>query len=270
MNAMKRKLVFLLSFVFYVFPANAQDLFTVIKVSGKIVIERTGSPLGIGTSFAQNENLLFKIPESRAAVINPRMGRFLITANNVNEFRNAKSNYLPAPGRMSTRAIEQIYDPGDLARNIKDDYIILNRNKVLVDTSIYPMSAEKYFYISYDLNEKTINKKLSFNADTLIILKKELLTVDGKELSSPEITYMKLIYYLENGNFTNKNVSVFAPVFPDINTLKQELKIITDQMELKPYEEVFKEIKTFLSEFYGNIDETDLKIWLKENFGLRQ
>ena len=130
---MKKKIVFLLSFVFFVNPTNAQDFFTVIKVSGNIVIERTGSSLGIGTSFPQNENLLFKIPESRAAVINPRIGRFLLTSKNVNEFRNAKSSYLPSSGRMATRAIENKYNAGKLAINLKDDYLILNENKLLVD-----------------------------------------------------------------------------------------------------------------------------------------
>jgi hypothetical protein len=270
MNAMKRKVVFFLSFVFLVNPANAQDFFTVIKVSGNIVIERTGSSLGIGTSFPQNENLLFKIPESRAAVINPRIGRFLITSENVNEFRNAKSNYLPSSGRMSTRAIGHVYSAGDLAVNLKDDYLILNENKVLVDTIDYPLSDKKFFYISYELNNKTINKKLSFNSDTLIIRKRELLTVEGKEITTPDIKVMKLIYYLEGTDFRTKTVTFFTPVFPGLDTLKKETKIILDQMKLKPYDDILKEIESFIREFYGRIDETDLRIWLKENFGLRQ
>jgi hypothetical protein len=267
---MKRKLVFLLSFVFLVNTTNAQDLFTVIKVSGNIVIERTGSSLGIGTSFPQNENLLFKVPESRAAVINPRIGRYLLTSENVNEFRNAKSNYLPSSGRMSTRSIEHVYNASDLAVNLKDDYLILNENKVLVDTVDYPMSDKKFFYISYDHNNKTINKKLSFDSDTLIIRKRELLTVDGKEMTAPDIKAMKLIYYVEGIDYSTKTVTFFNPVFPGIDTLKKEVKIILDQMKSKPYNDVLKEVKTFIREFYGGIDETDLRIWLKDNFGLRQ
>ena len=102
---MKKVITILLTLCFCNQISYSQDKFTVIKVSGNIVIERTGYSLSIGTSFAQNENLLFKIPESRAAVINPQRGRYLLTSENSNEFRNSKSNFLPSTGKISTRTI---------------------------------------------------------------------------------------------------------------------------------------------------------------------
>jgi hypothetical protein len=242
----------------------------VIKVNGNIVIERTGNSLETGTSFPQDESLVFRIPESRAAVINPSMGRFLLTAENVNEFKNAKSNFLPSAGKISTRAVEDDYYTGDPADKFTDNFVILNKTEVLIDTTHYPMKGDRFFYISYNFNDKTINKKLSFNSDTLIIRKAELLTVDGKEIAAPETGMMKLIYYVEGNAYLIKPVGSFIPVFPDQNELRQEISVILDKMEMKGYDDKLNEINHFIREFYGSIDETSLKVLLKEDFGLRQ
>jgi hypothetical protein len=267
---MKKKSIFLLLLVFYIQFTYAQDYFTVIKVSGNIVIERTGSSLSIGTAFAQNENLLFKIPESRAAVINPRRGRFLLTSENLTEFRNSKSNFLPSAGKISTRSIGKNPKVIKLEDQFEGDYVFLNDIKIKIDTAVFPLSDKKYFYITYDYQNKTINKKLAFNKDTLLIKKNELLAVDGKEIPDPQINQMKLIY-LETGEiYVSTPVCSFTPVFPDFKILSQEIKIIIDQMEKKTYNEKVHEISALVLEFYGKVDENNLKKWLNENFGLKQ
>jgi len=267
---MKKKSIFLLSVVLYVQLTYAQDNFTVIKVSGNIVIERTGSSLSTGTAFAQNENLLFKIPESRAAVINPRRGRFLLTYENLAEFRNSKSNFLPSAGKISTRNIGTSPKVNDLKDQFEGNYVIFNEIKIKIDTAVYPLSGKKFFYITYDYKNKTINKKLAFNIDTLLIKKNELLTVDGKEIPDPQINQMKLVYLEEGAANVSTPVCFFTPVFPDFKILTQEIKIIIDQMDMKTYNEKINEISAFIREFYGKVDENNLKKWLNENFGLKQ
>jgi hypothetical protein len=256
--------------VLYVQLLYAQDNFTVIKVSGNIVIERTGSSLSIGTAFAQNENLLFKIPESRAAVINPRRGRFLLTSENLAEFRNSKSNFLPSAGKISTRSVGTRPKINDLKDQFEGNYVILNENKIKIDTTFFPMTGKKYFYITYNYKNKIINKKLAFNNDTLLIRKNELLTVDGKEISDPKINQMKLMYLQEGKTYVSTPVCSFTPVFPDFNILTQEIKIIIDQMEMKTYNEKLNEVSAFIREFYGKVDENSVKTWLNKNFGLKE
>jgi hypothetical protein len=265
---MKKKSIFLLSVVLYVQLTFAQDNFTVIKVSGNIVIERTGSSLSIGTAFAQNENLLFKIPESRAAVINPQRGRFLLTSGNIDEFRNSKSNFLPSAGKMSTRSIGKRPRINDLKDQFEGNYVIFNEIKILIDTTVFPLSGKKYFYFTYDYKSKTINKKLAFNIDTLLIEKAELLTVDGKVIQDPQINQMKLVYLQEGETYVSTPICSFTPVFPDFKILTKEIKIIIDQMDMKTDYEKLNEISSFIHEFYGKTDENILKQWLNENFGL--
>jgi hypothetical protein len=239
-------------------------------VSGNIVIERTGSSLSIGTAFAQNENLLFKIPESRAAVINPRRGRFLLTSENLTEFRNLKSNFLPSAGKISTRSIGAGSKVIKLKDQFEGNYVFLNEIKIKIDTSVFPLTDKKYFYITYEYKNRTINKKLGFNIDTLIFIKNELLTVDGKEIPDTEINHMKLMYIEEGVTYVSTQICSFTPVFPDLKILTQEIKIIIDQMEMKTYDETLNEISAFIREFYGKVDDDNLKKWLDKNLDLQQ
>jgi len=264
---MKNIVAFLLM-VFCVRTAYSQDYFTVIKVSGNIVIERTGTPLDIGTSFSQDENLLFKVPDSRAAVINPQKGRFIITSQNIAEFKSLKSNYLPSAGKISTRSVGFSSRRDDLRKQIEGNYVILDESRIKVDTDFFPLTDKNYFYITYDFNDKIINRKLAFNEDTILIRKNELLAIDGIVIPDPRIQIMKLVYLEEGQENSSEIICSFLPVFPDLAQLKQEIKVILEQMEMSPYEEKLREISAFIKEFYGNLDEPNLKRWLSENFNL--
>ncbi len=265
---MRKYLVFL--FVAFCIPASwGQDIFTVIKVSGNIVIERTGTPLGTGTSFAQNENLLFKVPDSRAAVINPKRGRFILTSQNFADFRSSKSNYLPSASKITMRAIS----PGNAADAMKARFegtvVLLDKNKFIIDTTEYPMTARNYFYLTYNFNNRIINKTLNFSKDTLLIDKKVLLTVNGKIIPGSGISQIDLIYIRQGETKSLSRISTFKPVFPENRNLSKEIAIILDQMEMNPYSDKIREVSAYITEFYGKIDETTLKTWLAVEHNLK-
>ena len=265
---MRIRMVFLI--LASLFPAlSAQDYFTVIKVSGNIVIERTGSSLGTGTSFSQNENLLFKIPDSRAAVYNPQKGRFVITSQNAEEFKSLKSNYLPSAGKISSRAFEFSSRREEFKKLFEGDFVILDIIRIKVDLDIFPLSDKKYFFLTYDYNNKIINKKLTYRLDTLIINKKDLLTVDGIVIPDPHINEMKLVYFVEGDEYGSEIICSFKPVFPDMPQLKEEIQVLIYETEMNPYENIVSEISEFIKDFYGRIDQNNLKRWLSENYKLK-
>ena len=268
-----KKFVIILLIICLYFPSliHAQDYFTVIKVSGNIVIERTGSPLGIGTSFAQNENLLFKIPDSRAAVINPDRGRFLITSENLSTFRTSKSNFLPPAGKISTRSVSTVGGIKDLKNHFEGNYLILDEIRLKIDTITYPMSDNKFFFITYDYLNRPINKKLAFSHDTLFIKRNELLAVDGKIIPDSLVHSMKLAYLVVGGeSYTASPVCTFTPVFPDNQTMGKEVKVIYDMLANKSSNEKMNEISAYVREFYGKFDDASLQKWLFENFGIKK
>ena len=269
---MKKNLIFSLFVCLLISAAaSSQDLFTVIKVSGNIVIERTGSPLNIGTSFSQNENLLFKVPDSRAAVINPDRGRFLITSDNVSTFKTSKSNYLPPAGKISTRALATNTGIRDLKDHFEGKYLILDNIILKIDTSVYSLADNKFFFITYTYQGKQINKKLAFNYDTVFINRNELLTVDGKIIPDSLVTSMKLAYLVVGGeSYDAATVCTFIPVFPTSKEMGKEVKVIYDLLSNKTYNERMNEIYSYVKEFYGKFDEASLQKWLFVNFGIRQ
>jgi hypothetical protein len=256
--------------MFFAISLNAQDKFTVIKVNGNIVITRTGSALDIGTAFAQNEDLQFKSEASRAAVINPQRGRYLLTSENLSEFRNSKSDFLPSSGKISSRGMGAILDVNDLKNLLEGNYVILDRVKIVLNLETFPMNDKKYFYIRYSYKNETINKKLSFSGDTLFISKKELFTVDGMQIPNPEISEMKLMYMEEGLNFISTPICTFTPVFPDFVQLRKEVLIIADQMKGRSYKDKFIEISSFINDFYGKHDLENLRDWLGIYCGIKQ
>ncbi len=249
---------------------SSQDNFTVIKVSGDIIIQRTGSPLFIGTKFSQDENLSFKSAASRAAVINPERGRYLLSADNSSEFMNSKSVFLPSTGKISARAGSAILNANDLKEYFEGKYVIFDKVYVVISPDIFPMNDKNYFYIRYMYKDEVINKKLTFHEDSLFIIKNELFTVDGKQIPNPDISGMKLMYMEEGEKYISTPVCSFIPVFPDMDKLKEEVQIIIEQLQNKTYTEKLVEISSFINDFYGNPDEKNLKNWLKENFGFSE
>jgi hypothetical protein len=255
--------------MFFATNLNAQDKFTVIKVNGNIVITRTGSALDIGTAFAQNEDLQFKSEGSRAAVINPQRGRYLLTSENLSDFRTSKSDFLPSSGKISSRGVNAILDVNDLKDLLEGNYVILDRVKIVLNLETFPMNEKKYFYIRYSYKNETINKKLSYSGDTLFVSKNELFTVDGKQIPNPEITEMKLMYMEEGLNYVSTPICAFTPVFPEYVQLRKEVKLIADQMSGKTYKEKFIEISSFVNDFYGKHDLENLKDWLELYCGIK-
>ncbi|MCB8994623.1 MAG: hypothetical protein H6538_03335 [Bacteroidales bacterium] len=262
-----RNLVVTIVVLFMSIPGlHAQDKFTVIKVTGNIVIKRTGSPLDIGTAFNQDENLSFNNSASRAAVINPQRGRYLLTADNAADFRSSKSEFLPPANKISSRGIGLILSVNDLKNYFEGSFVILDEIKIKLDPQIFPMNEKKYFYIRYNYKNETINKKLGFSNDTLIISRNELFTIDGKQIPNPEISEMKLMYMEEGLNYVSTPICSFTPVFPDEQELKKEVGIILKQTSSRTFKDKLNEVSAFITEFYGKPDLDNLKNWLSSNF----
>jgi hypothetical protein len=77
--------------------------------------------------------------------------------------------------------------------------------------------------------------------------------------------------YMEEGEkYISTPICAFVPVFPDFEQLKQEVKIILEQMKDKTYNEKLCEISSYINDFYGKPEENNLKVWLNDSFHLKQ
>lgn len=255
--------------LFVVSLVIAQTDYKVIKVNGSITLKSSGKGLATGTVFSDNDNLLFGQPTAKAAVINPDKGRFVITPSNANDLVNSKSNFIPGLSNIASRS-----GSGSL-RNIVDmknyfvgNFLVFDSTSVVINSPDFPINENNFFYCRYKYNEEDINKRLDFQGDTLIIYKKDLLSIDGNPISSDEVDEIQLFYYKKTEN-TSVLINSFNPVFAEIE-LKEEVAVILGEMESKTYKEKVETIISYLNEFYGKPDENNLKSWLESNFDFQQ
>lgn len=243
----------------------AADKYTVVKVLGKITIKKTGAQLKQGDVILSNEPIDFKSPEAKASVISPVKGRFILSANNgITGASNVKSSLLPPMSNISSRS-GSILNLNDLKTYFSENYLILNQIRIPIGGIAFPMNDSSFFYFSYLHRQESINKKLSYRNDTLLIITKELFMVDGVTINHSESTSVKLNYISEKNNLF---ISSFNVLTPNNDEIIKEVKIILDQSKNKEYKDVLEDVNSYFLEFYGKTDLNNLKLWLKDNFNL--
>jgi hypothetical protein len=157
-------------------------------------------------------------------------------------------------------------DPDDLQSIFSGKYVVLDKDAVFIDHNIYPIDNDHFFFFRYVYKGEEINKKLPSSSDTLIIDKKDLYTVDGKPIPSPDNTLIKLFYM--NGA-SAMPVAEFDLIFPDTKQLAEEVKVILDTYTEKTPSQKISEINNYLTEEYGKVNHPSLLSWLEKNFNLK-
>lgn len=242
----------------------SQVNYRVIKVNGRIIYVRTGNSMIQGDVFTEDESLSFQTPNSRAAVINPSSGRFILSPDNYENLSSAKSNFLPAMSNLSTRG-GIINNMTDLQNQFIDNMVILCEAGYFLNPYKFPMNENQFFFLKIQYKGEEINKKLSFDQNKLILSREEILKVDQmpiKELDSPDIGF----YYYNNG--AAEYISDFNLVLPDLEELNTEIRIILDESPDKSYNQKVNDISAYLFEFYGKPDKQDVIAHLEKSFGL--
>ncbi|MBN2681640.1 MAG: hypothetical protein JXR58_03975 [Bacteroidales bacterium] len=261
------KIAIFFSFSFLLLAVQSQVDYRVIKVAGQITVQRTGENLTSGSVFSDNENLRFGSSNSRAAVINPEKGRFVIEPANKNNFAASKSNFIPGLSNISSRSggtfMKNVFE---IKNFFKDSVLMFDTTFVVMRLYDYPVNDSSFFFITYINNLEPINKKLVNKGDTIFFIPEQIAKIDGNPIEINSIKEMQLFYYQLNKPISF--VSSFAPVFVD-EQIKTEIGIILDELKDKSYLEKFEAVEAYLTEFYTAPDEENLRAVLKNYFGLR-
>lgn len=267
-----KNLAILIIFCAFVFNASAQRPFKVISVNGEILAKKANLTLQSGLEIKSDDNFSFIKPNSRAALINPDLGRVILTEQNSSS-AFSKAAFAPAMSSVSTRGTSSnvLYNKLNVSTYFSEKLLVIDKLEIKISDKVFPMNNNAYFFIRYMYNGDEINKKLSFKNDTLIIDKKELYAIDGKPIPNPEIDEMKLYYYEITGDNSKATfLSSFNLVFIPNDQLKSEVQLILDACAKQTYEKKFSEVYDFLTSFYGAIDQTYVESWLDIEFGLKK
>lgn len=245
---------------------QAQTNYKVIKVDGSIQYVRTGSKMELGDVFTDQEALSFGTPNSRAAVINPQKGRFILTPRSASQLSGAKSNFLPAMSNLSTRG-GFLNTMNDVVNQFSGPIVLLYEASWSLNPYQFPMDAERYFYLLLRCNGKTVKKKLLSRDNNLVFSREDILNIDGKPVSGFDRPAASLYYAGQNGPVF---LSSFELILPDLKQLRKETGIILDELKNEDYNRKTNEISGYLFDFYGKPDKKDVILFLDKDFGLKK
>ncbi len=257
--------------LFLIIALNVSLVFSqnlrVIKVDGTILLKKNNTVITKGSVLSPDDEIIFKSPNARAAVIIPGKGRYVLQNEQTNS-SFTKAYLAPAMSNISSRSAA-LNNLTALKEYFDGKYVIIDNIKIKVPKDKFPMDENSFFYIKYKYKGETVNKKLKHIDDTLIINRKDLLTVDKKPIPNPYISNMELIYLKkDNDNIKNIFINEFSPVFPKPEELKEEVSIILESMKEKSRQEKINEVFSFINDFYGKPDKENLEKWLSKEFGL--
>jgi len=233
------------------------DEYKVIKVIGEITYKQSGQEMSTGDIFKSSASLVFKSDNSRAAVISRVKGRFVLAPPS----KAQTTNLVPAVNTISSRS-GAIVNELDVKRHFEGDYLIIDEVAVPVSPQTFPQDEQHFFFLSYMHEEEKIMKKLGNRGEKLVINKKEVFSIDGEQID-PFDTEMTL-YYRDAKAKENTKLSTFSLVVPDEELLRREVSVILSEYSDKPEDEQFKQVKGYLTEFYGKPFDQSLKNWLED------
>jgi hypothetical protein len=145
------KTLFLLCGILTTCLLNAQDKteqYYVIKVQGEIQRLKTGNLLNTGDEIISNEALKFRTDYSRAAVISPGKGRFILASQGKSE-KESRANFLPPMNNLSTRAVIAS-TTNDILEYFSGDVLFLGPDSIKYDNSKLELDKDNYFIVSFD------------------------------------------------------------------------------------------------------------------------
>lgn len=262
--AMKHINFLLLALAFSIL-SYAQVPFKVITVNGEIIATKANVTLENGIEVLSDDNFDFRRPNSRAAMINSERGRVVLTEKNATD-AFSRAAFAPAMSTVSARS-GAVSSLAELQSIFSDKLLVIDKIEVQVGSDYFPMEDERFFFIRYEYNDETINKKLSFNNDVLIIDKEELFKVDGKSIEDVQTKEVSLYYHKRTDEKPESIlINTFEPLFVTSNDLKPEVEIIVDELKGQPADRVLAEVYDYLTSFYGKVDRTHLEAWLNKEF----
>lgn len=272
MKTVKMILIFLVTLGF---SANAQEVFNVTRVNGKITNLKTNQEVIAGDVLNAGDQLLFESIDSYVIAIGSDMGRFQIKIQDegaeVQRMLTATAGECAKPTKMRNLMLAR-FNPNekeiaDLRQYFGNDKfsIIGEEVDITLDQTQYPLSDEKFIVFFYKVDNNPVQKKIGFEEQKLILEKEKLVTSSAGTISGNEISNLQ-VYEYESTTRTGREITRFTLVFVDKESLKNEFYTIIPILKRQRMDDV--DIKKYLIEyyydFYGATDSKTIDTFAEE------
>lgn len=236
----------------------------VLQVKGKVKEAKTKRELKTNDVLNADDKVVFSSDQDAVALVSSKSGRFVLKPGAPTKSHElvsiVKEALIPGKNKLSTRSGERFKNVIDIRTYFSEPVLLIRTNTYHVDTSQFRLTDKSFFFIRYTYQGSDINKKLQGADDSFIVDREELYRVDGNLIDESQVSNLDL-YYMSDGKFQKLTNVTFA--LPDRANLKQEIVVLTKSMDASDQSKVNAEIKSYLQEFYGRVDEEDLNGWLK-------
>ncbi len=259
--------ILLIAFCVLAQPVKAQNAYYVLHVKGHVTLEKSKALLKPNDQVSDQDKILFGGPADAVAVISSKSGRMVLRPKPA-----AKSSELicvvtdilnPGTGRLSARA-------GGITNRVelnhffsRDTLFLLGEGKVWISPAAFPVNSTNFFFIRYTWNGETINKKIVFHQDTMLLSRQEIYKVDGAQIAPKSVKNATLLY--KQGSAMSE-VSPFMVAFPEEASLREIVAAFKMRSTLTG-NQFLDELTALLSDIYGRTNRENVHDWLKKNVG---
>jgi len=273
---MSKRIGFLFFFlILIIFNTTGQNFtYYVLTMKGSVISKNMGREYQTGDILTTDDEVTFKGESDIVGLIRSDGKRFVI--KNLKEKKGARMKYDEAKMIGKTRI-----EWKNLTLNSMDDlrdyfciapYIFLDSiAKIRINPKTYAQNGAQFFYFHFNWKKEgkseSVDKKLEFKRDTLILRQNTIFKVDKKPIDQRDVSDYKLMYY-NRGELID--VGYFNVVFPDQDKMRQEIKIMVDihNKNKVPSSVIHSDVEAYIRQFYGSIDKINLIHWLHRNAGV--
>lgn len=258
------KLILFAAILFFNKITFSQEYFYVIRSVGNITANN--KPINPKDKIYESDTIKFSSVHDKLYVLHSIKGSIELTPEKNSNLEHKlvaflKNKYLPERTTTSSRNHELLQNTEDFQLYFKNiGYLLLPNNKFFVDTVIYPLSNNSFFFIRYKYQGEDVNKKLPNWGNSVLLQTNNLFSLDGHPIPHSEGTDFRLYYYkaLEKKSFILCNMDLKVANETD---LKNEIKFILDAVidSKKNNEFIFQ----YLNLAYGNFDENAIQKIIK-------
>lgn len=256
--------------------AQAQEKYTVTRISGKAINVKTGMEVKPGDILLPEDKITFDNFDSYIISINQSMGRFMLKlheppAPEGKQILTATVKDIAVPTKRRSLMTERFRPDEKEVTDLKSYFgsdkfsIIGDKVDINLNTSKYQLNDNKFIVFYYRVDNNPVSKKLAFEQNTLKIEKDNILSSTKGTISGNEIPNLA-VYNYEKDTKTSEEITRFTLVFVDKETLKNEFNTILPILKRQKMGEA--DIKKYLIEyyfdFYGATDSKTIQDFVNE------
>lgn len=269
---MKRILFLLMILVANV--VNAQ-VYYVTFIKGSVKHSASGKSIAVGDKLSEKDQLIFIDKTSKLSCISPAKGRFDITADKSKQ--NSKKEWVAvlsdllvpayASKQLSTRAIGEETSAEVLFKSSHPENKLLLIDDQWIDISTTaPLDKSNFYFLQYDVNGKTITKKVPSKEHAISFNRSLLVGANGEVLSADQVPTVALcMQSVQNGKPSSKIVTRFTPVFLSHAEFAGEVSVLRTHLAglFQNNEKLNNEIYNHFYGNYGSVNPSLFRKWMK-------